>query len=87
MPVLWGVASVAFLIAGHDQTQLNRVCSFLFFGVFLASGGSNFQEFVSLIISIPLQRMPTYVDMRGLRRCIVTGPLWTVHIQNKKKTH
>ena len=66
MPVLWGVASVAFLIAGHDQTQLNRVCYFLFFGVFLASGGSNFQEFVSLIISIPLQRMPTYVYLVGL---------------------
>ena len=28
------MASVAHLITGHEQTQLNRVCYFLFFGVF-----------------------------------------------------
>ena len=43
-PVLGGVASVASLITGHEQTQLNRVCYFHFFGMVNASKGSNKSE-------------------------------------------
>ena len=42
--VLRGVASVANVITGHEQTQLNRVSHFLFFGVFLTSEGCNYSE-------------------------------------------
>ena len=36
-PVLESAASVANFITGHEQTQLNRVCYFHFFGEFLNS--------------------------------------------------
>ena len=37
-PVLVGVTSVAhFINTGHEHTQLNQVCYFLFFSAFLAS--------------------------------------------------
>ena len=38
-PVLGGVDGVAHFSTSHEQTQLNRVCYFHFFGVFLASKG------------------------------------------------
>ena len=38
--VLGGVTSVANFITGREQTGLNRICYFLFFGVFLAPEGS-----------------------------------------------
>ena len=37
--VLRGVASVAYFITGHEQTQYNRVAAFIFFGVFHALKG------------------------------------------------
>ena len=37
IPVLGGVAGVAHLITGHEQTKYNRVCYFHFFDVLLAS--------------------------------------------------
>ena len=43
-PVLRGVASVAYFITGHEQTQSNRVYYFLVFGVVLASKRSGFSE-------------------------------------------
>ena len=45
-PTVGGVASVACFITGHEQTQSNQVCYFLFLGVFLASKGSNFPELI-----------------------------------------
>ena len=45
-PVLGGVASVAYFITGHEQTQCNRVCYFHFFGIFLASKRSDYSEFI-----------------------------------------
>ena len=44
--MLGGVASVAYFITGHEQTQLNRDLFFHFFGVFLASKGSNYLELI-----------------------------------------
>ena len=32
-PVVGGVPSVAHVITGHEQTQSNRVCCYLFLGV------------------------------------------------------
>ena len=43
-----GVSSVAHYITGHEQARLDRVCYFYFFGVFLASKGSNFSELICL---------------------------------------
>ena len=39
-PVVEGVAGVAYLITGHEHTQINRFCCLYFFGVFPASKGS-----------------------------------------------
>ena len=36
-PVTGGVAYIAHLITGHEQTQSSRICYFVFCGVFLAS--------------------------------------------------
>ena len=41
-----GMSSVAQFITGHEQTQLNRVGYFYFFGVFLASKGSIYSELI-----------------------------------------
>ena len=48
--LLVGVASAAYFITGHGQTQSNRVCYFLFFGYFLDSKGSSYSELIALII-------------------------------------
>ena len=45
-PVLGGMATVENFITGHEQTQLNRVCYFHFFDVFLAFKGSNYLELI-----------------------------------------
>ena len=45
-PVLGGMASVAHVTTGHEQTQRNRVCYFHLFGVFLAFKGSNYLELI-----------------------------------------
>ena len=34
-PVLGGMVSVAHFNTGHEQTQFNRICYFLFFGVIM----------------------------------------------------
>ena len=49
-PVLWWVASVAHFITCYDQPQLNQVCYFHFFGVSLASKGSNCSEIISFVV-------------------------------------
>ena len=45
-PALEGVAIVAPIIAGHEQTQLNRVCYFHYFGIFFASKESSYTELI-----------------------------------------
>ena len=40
-------AGVARFITGHEETQLKRFCYFHFFGVILASKGSNYSESMS----------------------------------------
>ena len=42
--VLGGFAGVAHFITGHEQTHLNRVSYFHFFGVLLAFKGSTIQN-------------------------------------------
>ena len=49
-----GVAGVAHFIIGHEQTQLNLVCYFHFFAVFLASKGSNYSEVINYFSHILL---------------------------------
>ena len=44
--LLGGVASVTRFVTGHEQTQSNRDCYFLFFGAFLDCNGSNFLEVI-----------------------------------------
>ena len=46
-PVLGGMASVPHFIIGHDQSQLNQVRYFYFFGVFFASKGPYYSELLS----------------------------------------
>ena len=48
-PALGAVAGVARFITGHEHTQLNRVCHFLFFGAFIASKRSNFPELINRV--------------------------------------
>ena len=43
-----GGASATHFITDHKQTQLNRVCYFHIFGVFLAFKGSNYSELILL---------------------------------------
>ena len=52
-PKLVSVAGVAHFITG--QTQLNRVCLFNFFGIFLAFKGFNYSEFIAYEILQALQ--------------------------------
>ena len=49
--VLWVMISVAYFNTGNEQTQINQVCYFHFFGVFLASKGSNYSELIPNQIS------------------------------------
>ena len=46
-PVLGGMASIPHFIIGHDQSQLNQVCYFYYFGVFFASKGPYYSELLS----------------------------------------
>ena len=56
--VLGSLAGVAhFIITGNERTQINRVCYFHFFGVFLAFKGSNYSEF---IFTATVERLPVY---------------------------
>ena len=48
------VVGVAHCIAGHEQTPLNRVYYFHFFGVFLASKGSRYSELIYLSSQKPV---------------------------------
>ena len=46
-PVLGGMAIVAYFITGHEETQMNQVCYFRFFSVFLASKESYYLELIT----------------------------------------
>ena len=48
-------------IIGHDQTQLNQVCYFYFFGVFLISKRSNYSE-----LFIPVYKKKALPSKHGL---------------------
>ena len=50
-PLLGVVPSFAHIITGHGQTQLNQVCCFHFFGVFLASKGSKYSELIDSLVT------------------------------------
>ena len=41
-----GVTNVAHVITGQEQAQLNRVCYFHFFSIFLASKASNYSVLI-----------------------------------------
>ena len=45
------VVGVAYFITGNEQTQLNRVCYFRFFGICLAAIGSNYSDFYYYFVS------------------------------------
>ena len=59
--VIGGMTSVAHFIAGHKQTQLNRVCFFVFFGVFLASKISNFSDLIYIILTVQMIFIPLHI--------------------------
>ena len=55
---LAGAMGVAPSISGHEHTNLNRVCCFILFSVFLASKGFIFSEIASDILNhenVPIQ--------------------------------
>ena len=45
--MLGGLAIVAYFITGHEQTQMNQVCYFCFFSMFLASKESYYSKFIT----------------------------------------
>ena len=48
--MLGGVPSVSSFLTGHEQTALNRVYYFLFFGVLFASKGSKYSDRVLFVM-------------------------------------
>ena len=54
-PAPEGVVSVAHFLTVHEQTISNRVCYFLFFGLFLAFRRFNYSELIFHYENTPMQ--------------------------------